>query len=389
MKRASSTTPSRDVPGHLPALDGLRALAILLVIPHNGDIFSNAAPWLWPVAIIVHAGWLGVHLFFVLSGFLITRNLLASREATNYLQAFYGRRILRIFPLYFLTLFVALVVLPAVIPFDAATLASHRNQIWLWTFLINWVQPFGVEVSGFSHFWSLAVEEQFYLAWPVVILAFTGRRFLWICAALVGVAFVARVLLLQAGVTPAAAYMFTICRMDALVIGAVAAVLADSPAWMGRIRQRSGAALLLVLGLLIVTAAISHADAAYDVRTLTVGYPLLAFAFALLILVVCLDPPAGIATQLNALLSLPALRSIGRYSYAMYVFHFPILVLLGASFRNIFAFAGPAMPLFYAIAAVITSYIAGLLSYHLLEKHFLRFKQLFTPAIPAVRGEAS
>ena len=374
---------------HLPALDGLRALAILLVIPHNGDIFSGAAPWLWPVALVVHAGWLGVHLFFVLSGFLITRNLLASRQAPNYFQAFYGRRVLRIFPLYFLTLFVALVVLPAVVPFGADALASHRNQIWLWTFLINWVQPFGVEVSGFSHFWSLAVEEQFYLIWPLVILAFTGRRFLWICAALVAIAFGARVLLLQAGVTPAASYMFTICRMDALVIGAAAAVVAESPSSMAMVRKHSGAALLLVLGLLIVTAAISHADATYDTRTLTVGYPLLALAFALVILVVSLESPDGIARQLRGLLSVSALRSVGKYSYAMYIFHFPILVLLGPGFRTTFAFAGTAMPLFYAVAAIVTSYIAGFLSYHLIEKHFLRLKYRFTPIATTVQRRAA
>ena len=93
---------------HIPALDGLRGVAILLVIPHNADIFSNSAPWLWPIALLAHAGWIGVQLFFVLSGFLITRNLLASRGAPHYFRTFYARRALRIFPLYFLTLVAAL-----------------------------------------------------------------------------------------------------------------------------------------------------------------------------------------------------------------------------------------------------------------------------------------
>src|SRR5437868_9650544 len=144
---------------YIPALDGLRGLAILLVIPHNADIFSNSSPWLWPVALLAHAGWIGVQLFFVLSGFLITRNLLDSHTTDNYFTAFYGRRALRILPVYFLTLFVALTVLPHLISFSAGALASHQHQVWLWSFLINWMQPFGIDVSGFSHFWSLSVEE--------------------------------------------------------------------------------------------------------------------------------------------------------------------------------------------------------------------------------------
>jgi peptidoglycan/LPS O-acetylase OafA/YrhL len=91
-----------DTPRHLPALDGLRAIAILLVIPHNVYVFERTGGWLAPFAWLANAGWIGVQLFFVLSGFLITRNLLDSRGASNYYSAFFGRRILRIFPLYFL-----------------------------------------------------------------------------------------------------------------------------------------------------------------------------------------------------------------------------------------------------------------------------------------------
>jgi peptidoglycan/LPS O-acetylase OafA/YrhL len=176
---------------HIPALDGLRGIAILLVVPHNADVFSHSAAWLWPFALVAHAGWLGVQLFFVLSGFLITRNLIDSRDAPNYLRAFFGRRVLRIFPLYFATLFLCLVLLPHIVDFAPGTLASHRHQLGLWTFTINWVQPFGADVSGFSHFWSLAVEEQFYLVWPFVVLAAAGTRLFRICIVLAAVALAA------------------------------------------------------------------------------------------------------------------------------------------------------------------------------------------------------
>ena len=126
--------PDSIARAHIPALDGLRGVAILLVIPHNADIFSNSAAWLWPMALLAHAGWVGVQLFFVLSGFLITRNLLASRGDSNYLRSFYARRALRIFPLYFLTLFVGLVLLPQLVTYTPEALASHQHQPWLWTF---------------------------------------------------------------------------------------------------------------------------------------------------------------------------------------------------------------------------------------------------------------
>ena len=100
---------------YLPALDGLRALAILLVIPHNSDNFGEHPGIFLPFAILAHAGWIGVQLFFVLSGFLITRNLMALRSTKNYFAVFFGRRVLRIFPLYFGTLIVGLLLLPQLV----------------------------------------------------------------------------------------------------------------------------------------------------------------------------------------------------------------------------------------------------------------------------------
>ena len=163
MTGEDDTPQGSQTPRHIPALDGLRAIAILLVIPHNVYIFETTRGWLAPFAWISNAGWIGVQLFFVLSGFLITRNLLSSRGAPNYYSAFFGRRILRIFPLYYLVLTFFLLVLPEVVNLSAAIRSSYANQPWLWLFLSNWAQPFGKEVYWFPHFWSLAVEEQFYL----------------------------------------------------------------------------------------------------------------------------------------------------------------------------------------------------------------------------------
>ena len=370
--------PPHHRPAHIGALDGLRGIAILLVIPHNADIFSNSAAWLWPAALLAHAGWIGVQLFFVLSGFLITRNLLDSRDAGNYFRAFYWRRVLRIFPLYYLTLIAGLVLAPRISQLGSGAPASHQNQVWLWTFLSNWAQPLGLEVSGFSHFWSLAIEEQFYLLWPGIVLLLAGPRLIWMCAGLVAVAFVSRLVLLHQGANPDMVYMFTVCRMDALAIGAAAAVLELSgrcTRWLG---THSRAALGWSAAVLIILAVTSHAYAVYDRTTLTIGYPLMAAAFAAVILVLAAQA-RGLAHWLNRLLSMGWLRSVGRYSFAMYVFHLPLLVIFGDQIRRVFAFTGSALPLVYALVAILLSYVAGFLSYHLIEKHFLRLKHLVTP----------
>jgi peptidoglycan/LPS O-acetylase OafA/YrhL len=364
---------------HVPALDGLRGIAILLVIPHNADIFSNSAPWLWPIALIAHAGWIGVQLFFVLSGFLITRNLLDTRRDANYLRSFYVRRALRIFPLYFLTLFVGLVVLPHFVQLGAGALASHHNQIWLWTFLSNWAQPYGLEVSGFSHFWSLAVEEQFYLVWPFVVLFAAGTRLFWVSVVVAFAAFVSRVVLMQAGASPEMLYMFTNCRMDALALGAAGAALSLSPPFMQWLAGNIRALYLSIFGVLVATALFSHSYSVYDSRTLIVGQTLLACAFALLIVSVGSIPSGRFGHFLRRAFETRWLRTVGRYSFAMYVFHMPILVAYGDSLHSALSFAGSATPLLFALSAIVLSFLAGLVSYHLLEKHFLRLKPVLAP----------
>jgi len=162
--------PDAAVSPYIPALDGLRALAILLVIPHNLDILS--APYRAvevPPVTVMHAGWIGVQLFFVLSGFLITGNLLDTRGSANYYRAFIGRRALRILPLYYGVLLVTFVLVPLLGSMPEKLQETAPNQVWLWTFLLNWSAPYGHTVVGFGHFWSLAVEEQFYLLWPFVV----------------------------------------------------------------------------------------------------------------------------------------------------------------------------------------------------------------------------
>ena len=108
-------------------------------------------------------GWAGVQLFFVLSGFLITGILLETRDEKGALRRFLVRRGLRIFPLYYATLFVLLVVVPP----DPVVRAALHDQVYYWLYVSNWAQPFEHKIPTLAHFWSLAVEEQFYLLWPL------------------------------------------------------------------------------------------------------------------------------------------------------------------------------------------------------------------------------
>jgi peptidoglycan/LPS O-acetylase OafA/YrhL len=367
-------------PRHIPALDGLRALAILLVIPHNTYLFTTIRGWLVPFAWVANAGWVGVQLFFVLSGFLITRNLLESRGADNYYSAFFARRILRIFPLYFLVLIVFLLVLPEFVDLSPDVRSSYANQTWLWLFLSNWAEPYGREVYWFPHFWSLAVEEQFYLIWPVVIALTPTRRLIPICGALMGVALVIRIVLLKAGAPLETAYMLTVCRMDALACGALAAVILET-AQGTELAQRHGTVLLVgAAALMLAFVPWTDAYSALNPGSLTRGQTVLAIGFTMVVLALGAGGRSKIAKGLDRVLRLAPLRSVGKVSYGMYIFHMPLAVLVGIPMKPLLKQLGVGYPVWYALWITVCSYLIALASWHLVEKHFLRAKRYFVPA---------
>ena len=167
----------------IPALDGLRGIAIAAVMVFHFTLYgpySNALmrglPAIGPALHLAMAGWGGVDLFFVLSGYLITAILLRTKAAPGYFRRFYARRVLRIFPLYYLFLAVGIALSSRLPP---AWSAEGSWQLWLWTYLTN----FKIGSAGWSsvprayeHFWSLAVEEQFYLLWPLLVFKLDERR---------------------------------------------------------------------------------------------------------------------------------------------------------------------------------------------------------------------
>lgn len=199
-------------------------------------------------------GWCGVDLFFVLSGFLITGILIDTKETAHAFRNFYARRILRIFPLYYLTLAVYFHVLPA-----AARLLSgfHRFQrteeLWYWLYVCNWSPSIGTAHALLTHLWSLSIEEQFYLFWPLLVFTLSRRSVGRLCAAVIVLTPCLRLgYLLTVVGGGSLLYRITLFRIDTLAFGALCALLVRDP---GRLRLAMQARPILLAAAGIGLAA--------------------------------------------------------------------------------------------------------------------------------------
>jgi peptidoglycan/LPS O-acetylase OafA/YrhL len=375
---ASPAIRAFDASRHILELDGLRGLAILWVILHNTNRFTAVGGWVWPFAVLAHAGWLGVQLFFVLSGFLITNNLLSSRGAENYYGAFFGRRMLRIFPLYYLTLVFFFLLLPALAPLSREVLQSYRYQWSFWLFLNNWLQGTGRTILWFPHYWSLAIEEQFYLVWPFVVARLANRRLLHLCVTLLVLAPILRTAMIVFDAPWESVYMFTYCRMDALALGALLALLVRCNRTTF-LNTHAAAVFWSMAAVFLAVAAITHGYSAEDAATMTFGYTVAALAMAVATFIAIDDSSAKTARMFRAVLRFAPLRSVGKYSYAMYLVHIPLSIWLNDRLLAILEPAGASLPVLFSLLLMLLSYCLAILSYHLFEKHFLRMKRYFAP----------
>jgi peptidoglycan/LPS O-acetylase OafA/YrhL len=381
---SKSLVPAPKPVGHIPALDGVRGIAILLVLLFHFGQYGHGLP-LPSVLVdkvfyrVCQAGWVGVDLFFVLSGFLITGILHDSKGGSHYFRNFYARRCLRIFPLYYLFLTLFLLVLPPLFPLNRGFQSLRQDAFWYWTYLSNiWVarkgwDPFGV----LDHSWSLAVEEQYYLVWPVVIMIFKRRSLLHVCAAFIVGAVLVRIGLRLAGYETAA-YVLTPARMDALAVGAALALMARGPSGLARCESLAWpTAALTGLALGVIFFWRRGLDS-HDFVVATIGHTLLASLFGSILLIAVVSPPES---PLGKLFSSPTLLFLGRYSYALYVFHYPILFFRPSflSFTHvprIFGSQLPAYMLWMTLASLLLVCLA-LASWQLCEKQFLKLKELF------------
>ncbi len=394
----SESRPPAFAHRRLPVLDGLRGLAILLVMQYHfwglvPGIVGRKSPRVLDVQLLrlFGAGWMGVDLFFVLSGFLITGILYDARRSGTYFTSFYVRRFLRLFPIYYLFLAIVLFVLPA-IPSLARPLQSEqlaKVQAFYWTYTVNIadsLKRFSAEMPlVHSQFWSLAVEEQFYLVWPAAVLLLARRRRLMVfCCVLVVVAFVLRCVLSGTdglGIfTDGADYILTPCRIDTLAIGGfIALALRGGTATVDRLTHVApfvGATALVVLAGVYLT---HERFLPIDPPVRTVGLSALAFLFGALLL---LAVTSGTERILHRALANPVLRTFGKYSYALYIFHlavaFVLLTHLG-NHRWTQPVAGSYVVtnvIFSTLATAVSLALAGL-SWYFVEKPILGLKRYF------------
>lgn len=370
----------------IPALDGVRGLAIIWVVLHNTtDLLPPALHGAsYMLAFLVHPGWIGVQLFFALSGFLITRNLLDTQRATNYFRAFYARRALRILPLYYAVLILLLIVAPELHLGPPLLHATLKEQLSLWFFTVNWTHA---APYGFAHFWSLAVEEQFYLFWPLIVHRLSARGLIAVCACIAMTALMMRGIMVFNGANSWTVYTATTSRLDALALGGAGACLLRIPSARAWLDSRLTLVSFGALALFVVGVPFTRAYDMEALRCQIFGYTLLALCCAMFVTLAALGDGRATPAIMTRILRWAPFRACGKYSYAIYVFHQLIHKIWGEPWLISTFGSQPSARIVYLYSLTIglVSFGAAYLSYHLLEKHFLSRKYLFAPRI-ANRG---
>jgi peptidoglycan/LPS O-acetylase OafA/YrhL len=380
-----STTPRQkaidaDLPAshlaesHLPALDGIRGVAVLMILLfHYWQTYYQ-----FPAASAVQAdfrflagGQTGVDLFFVLSGFLITGILLNAKGGPHFLRNFYMRRALRILPLYYLM--VCGYFLCGWI--DSGFQNAFSHSWWYFVYMQNVGMTFWPGVVGEpGHFWSLGVEEHFYLLWPILVWRCDERRLPFYLLTIISGAFVCRLLMIPL-VGETNIFWFSPCRMDALALGALLSVGVRRPEYARNVLKACRWGLLVMGPLLLVLYPLTSGKSFYIMQTLK--YLLAAVAFTALLGTV-IGPNKW--TWLEQLFRTGFLRWCGKYSYAIYVFHPFLYDYITTRLRPIVPLAKTHLELYLACEFVLLFAVVLFVSWaswHLFEKHFLKLKRFF------------
>jgi peptidoglycan/LPS O-acetylase OafA/YrhL len=393
-----ASPPPEGIPGigrHVPVLDGLRGVAILLVLVfHYTQHYTHDKPIGQMILEICGAGWFGVDLFFVLSGFLITGILFDSRSGPGYFKNFYMRRFLRIFPLYYLAI-AGVIAIGLLVPgFDTPGFRKvFADQAWLWLYgvnvaeLVNTGYDFGSEWFDANHFWSLAVEEHFYLLWPLLLWKLNRTWAMRLCLGVFALSAVSRVGALAIGLDPYKVYVFTLFRLDGLAAGGYLALAMRGPVSLPQVRRVAGVfGAVCVAGVLGVFAVAQGTDE-FHPAVQTAGFTMLAMAFASLIAWSVATPRRN---PLVRLMESPVLRLFGKYSYGIYVYHFLFKYLMQDWFNPVrLGQLGGGFLVGLAMHVVLSSLFClavAFVSYHAFERQFLRLKKLFEYRRPASGG---
>jgi peptidoglycan/LPS O-acetylase OafA/YrhL len=351
----------------IPALDGVRGIAILLVLVCH-LAYSTGAVLNGTLKGYMLFGWTGVDLFFVLSGFLITGILIDTRDTPGRARTFYRRRCLRILPLYYLAVAAGFFIVPRVnVGWLSDLYPSSQGWVSYLLYVQNWWIPLHERShSLFGQFWSLGVEEQFYLFWPMCVWWISPRYLARVCVAGMVSTLLLRLALMPHHAGATIILMSTVTRMDSLLCGALCAIVVRNKelyATIGRWIPRL--AVISVAGIVYIYKGPPAADQSY---VQTIGFTMLAIGYATLVLTAFRSDGSG--SLVERVLCVSPLRMFGKYSYGIYVYHGLIFV---AAARAIKVHTTLQSVIFCAGVAT-TSLLAAVISYELFEKWFLRLK---------------
>ena len=366
------TEISRNGRFYHPEIDVLRFFAFFAVFVHHalpegakeysGRIAPELGSW---IATTVYGLGFGVDLFFALSAYLITELLLREYHRAQQIdvRAFYIRRTLRIWPLYFLFLTFTLLVVPLLIPWEHMT---NGYRMAFTFFGANWaVALHGFPESVASPLWSVSIEEQFYILWPLVLWLVGVRNIPRVAAVMLITALVTRVLAVLGGVTHPGIYTNTFARLDPMAAGALLAfaLRGNSP------RLRRSWRVLMGVGAVVLVVVLTRYGGLDGPGSL-VTYPLVAVAS---ILIICAFLHSEKAVP--SLLRNRVLVHLGRISYGLYVFHVFAITYVKASLGHVDSFG--KLAIVFGSSLLLTMAIAAL-SYRWIERPFLSLKERFT-----------
>ncbi len=365
---------NESIENYLPELDGIRGVAILFILLFHClpfEIIANHRI----LSFLKISLWIGVDLFFVLSGFLITRILIGLKGRNNKYIVFYGRRSLRIFPLYYFTLVIVFFFLSKNYQVKEALLYTAPKQyFFLYGYNLYILINNSFAISDFlNHFWSLCVEEQFYLFWPFVIFSFKTQKLPYVMTVAVIISVISKILFYFLGLDWSVIFTNTITRMDCFALGGLSAY-----GYINRSYRRSIYIIKIVFYLsavvLFIYAFVAKGLRIDSITTQVLITPLIALLFSTCIYLVVVDR----FKLLKTLFLCYWLRQIGKYSYGIYIYHWLIYVTIVQ--YNILRLKN--MNSWISFGVIIGgTFIISILSYHFLERPFLNLKKyLFSRA---------